>query len=618
MHFWSLHSFPEIVELRSRRFAALDEATQKAIAVRIRKRPPRTPGPKKTEADRIETARLYWAVRELKRIEIAGGVLPGRDKDWQDSMIDRFPELIRMARIDEGFLGSAEARWVPPNPDRRFDLITGVHRLTALESALSSARGGWDDDPAERATDWIRQEGDPERLLADLESIADGGATFSRVWERFGWAHSPLQAPGEDAAHRDLSEEAGRVLALLARLPEETIRQAIEGISYWLDSWKRQVVFLPTGLTVWLRVWPIAIEATNAKQPPDEEIDLSTVSRSSDEHEPIDLDTLNTPAGRLVGVFLVACPNLEENNYPFSVNGALRTMRDTIVAATRRSGLIARHRMIESLPYFLRADPNWANEQLITPLMTDNAEALALWRAIARQTRFTDVLEIIGDAMAERAVDLRLGRETRRSLAFSLVIECLHAFREERSPAVPYARIQQMIRSLDDEVRAHAAEAIQRFIRDLSTRNENVSQPPSREQLFRASATPFLRNVWPQERSLATPGVSRAFADLPAASGDAFAEATAVIERFLVPFECWSLLEYGLHGQEDGEAKLLNINHAAKAEALLWLLDLTIGTSDGDVVPYDLADALDQVRKVAPKLAETPVFRRLATAARRS
>ena len=200
---------------------------------------------------------------------------------------------------------------------------------------------------------------------------------------------------------------------------------------------------------------------------------------------------------------------------------------------------------------------------------------------------------------------------------FSLIIECLHAFREQREPAVPYARIQQMIRSLDDEVRAYGAEAVQRFVRDVSASREGEPAPPSPEQLFRSAAVPFLQRVWPQERSLATPGVSRALAALPATAQEAFAEAVGAIERFLVPFECWSIIDYGLYGEQDGMPRLSSIDDHVKAAAFLRLLDLTIGTAEGSVIPYDLADALDQVRRVAPHLAEKQLCRRLATAARR-
>ena len=613
--FWNLYDYPEIAELRAKRFSEFDPHEQATLTARIRKRPPRNQWPRKDDKDRIENVRLYWTVRELKRIEIAGVSLSKRDKAWLDARIHVFPELVQMARLDEGFRNAPKGSWVSPNPDSRYDLLAGEERLKALEVALSSASGGWDDDPAGRAADWIRQPGNPLRVLVDLESIPDGGAAFARVWERFGWAHSPAMEQGEDAAQRDVPAETSRTLSLLDKLPETTIQQAIGGISHWLSAWEKLVVVLPEGFSVWLKVWPIAVDVTNEQQPVEEEIHLNTVAQSSDDREPMDLDTLNTPAGKLVGVFLAACPNLRGNNRPFDVDGVPRRMRDTIIAATGRSGLIALHRMIEALPYFLHADPDWTHEHLIKPLITDNAEAITLWRAIARRTHFSEVLKIIGGPMAERATDRRLGRETRRSLVFSLVIECLHAFREQRESAVPYARIQQMIRSLDDEVRSYGAEAVQRFVRDVSGSREGGH--PSPEQLFLSAAKPFLQIVWPQERSLSTPGVSRALANLPAAAREAFEEAVETIERFLVPFKCWSMVDYGLYGNEEGKPKLSSINNHAKTVAFLRLLDLTIGRAEGSVIPHDLADALDQIRKVAPDLAENQVFRRLATMARR-
>lgn len=614
--FWDLHDYPEIAEMRAKRFGELEPQEQEAITARIRKHPPRSLWPKKVDTSRVESVRLYWAARELRRIEIAEALLPKRDKVWLDARFDEFPDLVKMDRLDEGFSDTPKVRSIPANPDSRYDLLAGEQRLKALEAALSSARRGWDDDPAGRAADWIRQKGNPVRILADLESIPDGGAGYPRIWEQFGWTHSPETGQDKDAANRDLTTESICGLSLLAKLPEGTVRQAINGIAHWLSTWEKQLVTLPEGLGVWLKLWPIAEEVTNEKQPVQEDIQLDTVAQSSDDRDPMHLDTLNSPAGKLVGFFLAACPPLQENPCPFDADGSPRRMRDTITAATGSSRLIALHRMIQVLPYFLSADPDWTNDHLITPLKSDNAEAITLWRAIALRTRFSDVLTIIGGPMSERAIDLRLGRKTRQSLVFSLIIECLHAFREVRQPAVPYARIQQMIRSLDDEVRAYGADAVQRFVRDLSVSHEGL-EAPSPERLFRSTAAPFLQQVWPQERSLATPGVSRALADLPATAQEAFAEAVDVIERFLVPFECWSMIDYGLYGEKDGNPKLAGIDNGAKAAAFLRLLDLTIGTAEGSVVPHELADALEQIRQKAPKLAESQVFRRLAAAARR-
>jgi len=615
--FWDVHGFPEIAELRAVRFRDMNGGAQKVIVARIQKGPPRGHWPKKVDPAEVENARLYWSLRELRRIEVGGGVLPYRAKAWLDAQLAQFAELAEM-KIDEGFSGGVTFTRGEAKPDTKFDTLSGVERLRALEVALGTGRRGWDDDPAARANDWINQQGNADKVLADFESTNNGGDDFSKVWNPFGWAHRPRQHHGQAQQDGNLAEEAGRVLGLLNQLSDATLSTALEGICAWLDAWEKHAVKLPLALPIWLRLWPLAVDMTNRKPEESDEADLSVVARvADDDREPMDLYTLNTPAGKLVGVLLAACPSVPPGAQAFPVDSMERQMLDIVIAAEGRSGLIAKHRMIEALPYFLRAGPDWAQEHLIEPLLRDDGAALALWRAVARRTHFTEVLEIIGAAMAERANDRRLGRETRRRLVFSLVIESLHAFREDRTPAVPNQRVQQMLRVLDDEVRASAANAIQVFVRDLSSNPSPDRFSSTRDGLFRSAAAPFLREVWPQERSLATPGVSSALADLPATSGESFAEAVDTIARFLVPFECWSMINYGLYGDEGEAKKLAIIDDETKARALLKLLDLTVGTSEGAVVPYDLTDALDQIRSVATALVDDPVFRRLSTAARR-
>ena len=551
--FWDVQNFPEIGELRAVRFQEFDAATQQALVTRLRKLPPRGEWPRGMDRMRLSRARLYWGVRELRRIEIAGGILATKDKAWFMSEIVNFPELAQMKRLDDGFMGAPKATYVSPNPDTRYDELAGEGRLSALEAALGSARRGWDDDVSERAWDWMRQAGNAAALIPDLEASADGGAAFPRLWERFGWAHSPAAEMNGAKPQQQLTAEATHVLLLLDKLPAETIWQAIEGISQWISTWQDYAIKSPDGLAAWQRLWPFAVESTNTAQPADANLDLNLVARPPDDHEPMDLDTLNTPAGKFVGAFLAACSRIEGKENPFSHDGIARTMRDTVIAATGQSGLIVRHRLIEALPYFLRADPDWAEQHLIGALLEDSTDALSLWRAVARRPQFIDVLKVIGAAMVARAADLRLGRETRRSLVFSLVVECLHALNGNRAPAVAYAGIQQMIRALDDEVRTHAAGAIQQFVREISAPKRANETVPTPEDLFHRAAAPFLRDVWPQERSLSTPGVSKALADLPATSGGAFVPAVGAIQRFLVPFDTWSLLDYGLFDDDDGE-----------------------------------------------------------------
>lgn len=614
LHFWNLHAFPEIAELRAVRFGDLDLSAQTAIAKRIRKGPPRNFWPKKIEAAKIQSARTYQTVREFKRIEVAGGILPPDEHQWLNANLNQYNNLIGMD-LDEGLPMGPTAHWVQPNPDSKFDVMEGVARLRALEAAFLTSRDGGHNDPAQRANDWLQEPENIQLILCDLETSGNGGNDFPSVWNRFGWAHSPIKKDGNAIVTRDLEAECERVLRMLSLTSESTLSIAIQGISAWLDAWRTQIIASNLGFSVWEKIWPIAVDATNAETALADDANLDVTVRSADDdHAPMDLDTLNTAAGKLVNVFLATCGSEKS---VFAEGTISRSMRDAAISATGRSGLIVQHRFIEHLPYFLRADPAWAEKSLILPLIKDDEASVPLWRAVARRTRHSDVLKIIGNEMVERVNDRRLGREARQSLVFSLVIESLRAFREGDAPAVPNPKIQQMLRTLDDEIRASAANAIQQFVRELSTDRSEVVGAPSAAELFRSAAAPFIEQVWPQERSLATPGVSAAFADLPATSEEAFSEAVYTVERFLVPFKCWSLLDYGLYSVAGEVRKLSMIDSEEKASALLRLLDLTIGSSEGAVVPYDLTEALDQIRSISAELEKDPVYRRLSTAARR-
>jgi len=613
--FWDVGEYPEMAELRAVRLKDMATANQVAIVNRIRMLPPRHFWPRRgIDRQQIKRDQIHSALRELRRIQLGGAQLPADADVWMTSNAAEYPDVTGMYRLDDGAREAAVARWVAPNPDPRYGELSGEARLKALESGLSSARLTWLDNAGTRAEAWIQAAGNAEKVLSDLVLEPDGGSTFPRVLEQFAWSHKP-PSESEPAAERESVRQATAGLAVLRRLSKEAIRLAIDGVSHWLSTWGKWVVELPDGKDVWISVWPVAVEATNSQQETEEEPDLNTQVRTGGDSEPQDLDTLNTPVGRLLGTFFAACPNLSDVVNPFGTSLVLRTMRDQIMTSTGRSSLIARHRMIESLPYFLNADQDWAKEYLIGPLLADDGEAIALWRATARRLQFHDVLKIIGNSMSERATDSRLGRETRRSLVLSLVVEALHALRERRVPAVPFVRIQQMLRSVDDEVRAFGADAVPRFVNDMSSSQRPGESP---EELFRSSAQPFLQQVWPQDKSLVTPGVSKAFAGLPAVTRDAFAEAVDAIERFLVPFECWSMLDYALFGSEGENKKLFLINDQRKAEALIKLFDMTIGTAEGAIVPYDLPDALEQILSVAPRLANDKSFRRLATLARKA
>ncbi len=552
---------------------------------------------------------MYWAVRELRRIEIAGGLLPHRAVHWLKEKRSLFPHLFEMNRVDADFIGTPAAHWVPPDPDSRYDFIRGRDRLKALEIALSSQpdrlRGG--------AVDWMDQSENLKELIGDFESTSDGGAHYPRAWEQFGWLHSPqiFQTNNEG----DASSQANRVASLLIGLPDQTVLQSINGITQWLSAWQQQLAGNPQRIDLWMKVWLLAIKATELENTGDKEIELNA---NPDLDESRYIQRLNSPVGKLVGMFLNACPPFKHPERPFDSDASLRVMRDAIAHAPHEAKLVACQQMIEWLPYFLGADREWTVEHLIGPLLQDDKANLDLWRAVGRRTQSRQVLEIIGDKMIDRAIDRRLDRKVRQSLVFSIIVECLHSFRRQRGSAVSPVKVTQMLRLVEDEIRAYAAAAVGRFVGDVSkTKEDSAIATPSAEELFHNSVSPFLRQVWPQERSLVTPGVSRSFARVPAGVPGAFSEVVKTIERFLVPFDAWSMMDYGLYGEKDGAKLISRVIAPSDAPALLSLLDLTIDDSERAVVPIDLGEALDQIRELSPGLTDTRSFRRLAALSRR-
>ena len=246
-HFWGLREFLEIAELRALRFVELDRETQRAIAARLRKLPPRNHWPKKADAAEVKNARLYWAVRELKRIEVAGGDLPPDARSWLEGRVGQFSELAEM-QIDDGFPGARMVPDVPPRPDDQYDALQDTARLSALEADLSSDPDIRYGGPATHANDWLQQPGNATLVLGDLEAVENGGDTFPNVWNFFGQAHAPEQPGTRDDPQHNLHGEAERVLRLLEKLPDGTLSAAIEGISQWLESWGNQVIASPSPL----------------------------------------------------------------------------------------------------------------------------------------------------------------------------------------------------------------------------------------------------------------------------------------------------------------------------------------------------------------------------------
>lgn len=617
--FWNLTLFPEFAELRALRFSNLDEEARQSIARRLQQGPPRDLWPRKLKAREVKNCQRHFIARECRRIEIAGGELPAELQEWVDMATGEFAYLLNMT-IDYGFRGRSERSSQPPSSESpgRYDNLEVEHRLRALDEDLASERRSWHDHRAVQANAWLQKPEHALLVIGDFEAAAGVKSEFSHVWDSFGRYHRPPQPQGEEP--REAQTEADRVLRLMGELSERALVAAIGGVSNWLQTWEKYVIRSDLGAAVWQRVWPISVEATNRVEAAagEKKFDAS-FGPDAEEETPSDVDTLNSPVGRLVSVLLRVMQSQVKDQERFADGHLLKQMRNQAMDTPGHSGLIARCLFVEELPTLLQTDPEWTKRNLVDVLSANNNEAILLWQYVAFKCLCTETLRIIGDEACNKLLDGRLNELARESLTDSLIVEGLYAFRDKRDMAVSDVKLSQMLRQADDEIRIHAARRIWIFQEDLS---KSAEHGHSAGNVFLSSVKPFLEQVWPQERSLGSPDVSRELSALPVLSGDAFADAVDVIARFLTPFDCWSMLDYGfdyaLSAAHRSATELSNVvDDEKKAQAFLHLLDLTIGESENATVPYDLSTALRQIEAQAPKLRSDPAFRRLSTAARR-
>jgi hypothetical protein len=604
---WKARQFPEIAELRAVRFSDLSEANQDSIVGALLRGPPAAIFRWRETIEERRHRRTGVIVCELTRIEAAAASLPPQALRWLSGRRSEFSEFVADT-ISSGFPRGASAEFIPPNPDAELDSLEGDALATAADTRLRIGGSSWS-GPASAVWDWLGGRGHALRLAQSLLSSTGSLERFGKAWNAVGQRFRPPSGEvGQASDLPDCLPSARQILHAILLLSDPVLEEAVGGLSDWLESWAphlRGETELPIAIA---RLWPFAAAAssrtTDATDYKEEE---------GAEAKRVAHDSLNSPVGDLAGAFLHACPNLAEIPRPFEASSDMRVVRDLIAETAGRAGIIARYRCTTALPYLMHADGAWAEAALLSRL-EDGPESDVLWHAVAYTPLRRNVMARLGRLMARRAVNGVLEMETRRSL----VERVCFAMLGDMWNGQPYADLlpdaQQMLRSIPDELRAHAALSVVRFIDDVArSRGES---PPAREEVFDRAIEPFLRDVWPQERAAVTPAVAEAFASIPAASGRRFPRAVSSLRRFLVPFEAWSMDDWGFQAADGDGLRDRIVVGVAEAAAALDLLDLTISRGADVRVPRGLDAILAVLASQDPALRQDPRFARLAALVR--
>jgi hypothetical protein len=605
--YWSITRYPEMAELRARRFGEFAAAQKAAIEDRILRLPPASMWARRVSKDDRRKYQHHIAVTELRRIIAGGGTLSAKAQAWLDDMAPKLDDPLVVDRVDAGFLERASARWVGDEAlPFQVSSLTPDKLLEDLESSLV-------DDP------WSRRNKGAETYITEnwssvlyaLESFPKVSARCPRIWQRIGYINRP--AVGADSAKQpEEIRKARDVLRVILKVPDSTIGAAVVGLADWVSNWARHLKRDQAFSALWLRLWPYAVTQTNANETQDTDFptDEAETKKQRIAKSRLADEALNTTVGRLMSAFLDLCPNLKDVPKPFA-GGQLRKMRDAAIKSEGNSRLQMLHRFMTSLEYMRNADQVWADRHLLRPLRESRPEEEEIWDAIARNPVLKPkTMRTIGKRMVEVVHSSRLPDETRAHLAERVVIRVLWDRMNGKVPSVKETEVQQMLRLCTDLTRAACGHILGNFVQRIK---DDRKSPEIR---FRNVVKPFLNEVWPKERSLCSRSLSDALANLPVKCEGAFADAVDTIERLLAPFDCWSLWEYDLYKGDVNEKEIRRIGGKKEAAALLKLLDLTIGSEEGAVVPTDLDKALAAIQQADANLIRDVRFARLLSLVR--
>ena len=610
--FWDADLYPEMSELRARRFKTLDLESKNKILDKIKLGPGKSFW-RRAEPEKIVAFKDYIVGRELKRIALAS------PESLDEEIVElvkvkeiKSPQLVQMISVDYDFRDGPHARFIPPSVNKSFDEIKGEARLDALKKALLAKRVGWEEDQAQSATNWISSEQNTRLLISDFILSKEKSFEYAEVFQPFFLAHRPPNANVEH--HRNLDHEYYSVVNMIKLMPVTMLKNNISNICYWANQWNNYLVNDEGFISLWDLLLPLAVEFTNTNLKDKNEVSLNVEAYPSKSDDSLDLDIYNSPVSDLTSIFFAKCSQQKNQGDLKDNKQQIQKIKMQLVSIDGIAGYVAKHRLVEFISHWFADDPDWTEKYLIAPLKADDRNALILWRAISRHQLSTEIIRKLDKFIVDNITNDKLNKNLRKNLAWSLVVEKVRALFEVRDSGISTNQLQQMLRLADDEIRCHVAGIVQRFI--LEVLHFDKTKKIKSDDIYNLIGKTFFNEIWPQELSLVTPTISKILASLPSAVPNLFDVVVNDLSRFLVPFNSFSLMDLGL-GDLGGSKNILLIDSKRKAMGLLRLLTLTIDESDGANIPYDLSVALDQIIFVSPSVAEDPDYQRLITISRR-
>ncbi len=592
VEFWRPGICPEIAEVRAVRWGDFPTASVARLEQRLLKGEPVKLIPKSVEKADRTNFRQHRIRIELQRIQSAGGQLSKKATRWLNKTIQQEgegPEVNLTSGFSEGVRMLRGERSTQPS----FDGVPSPKLLDELAGMIGD--GGWD-DRTQQASDYIAQH--PSKILALLEKAPESVAS-AKVWQAFGYGFRPSDPNVRpDIASVDDQDKvpiALRACQAIIKMGPVVLKRAIDGLASFANSWDKLLQERDEFIAMWLTLWPVAVTATN---------------ENADVSQPLADRAYASPVGQLLFA-LSGWPTVRAGDQPLAA-GPWPQILSAIAEATGEARLDAQYFLTRDIGYFYLADPAWTRTNLIEPLKTATPSgegALELWGAFgAGGLPGPEVLIELAEPLVAASISSELTAEVRGKLTQQVIFSVLFSAGDQQPSPISINLAQQVLRLGGDIVRREAIRAMYEFLK-----NDDDTEIGARFDLVAS----VFRDIWPKELTLSSRQVSEGLAELPAAAGPYYAEAAELVLPYLTPFDCWSLFDYGVLDSDAVEDRFALIDDRTKASAFLSILDKTIGSEEGAIVPNGLEGALLHIAKVSPKLEKDVRFQRLMTLSRR-
>lgn len=584
--FWVYHSCPEMAELRALRWSDVGPKAQQALERRIRRGRPRSLFSSSMKPEMMETAVRRTAVVELLRIRSSGGELSEATSNWLAEQVGLLPMAPVVEAATFGFDPGVIVTHGTPDPVSA-PADEGIDPLAVMRSAIGADY--WD-DASKVARAMVAK--DPGAAYSALIATPLAKEESAPLWEMLARFFRASESEEQKGYRERFEPVAEAMCSSIAALPEETLVGALGALTAWLNQWAATIK-PNTVVDTWLRLWPLAAIETDR-------IDPTIDSFENDVH--------GSAVSDLIHALFRICP---DNPKPgaFRKSPRFSKVLDEITKANGTSRLVVVYLMAQNIGYFYPVEPKWTMSNVIEPLRDAIGVALQTWAGLAfARSLPAEVMEFLGPGLVAVINGGALKDHSESNLVDLAFLSILFDRDLGRNGPIPTVLGQQMLRMGDDGVRVQAVDTMRQFLLD-----GGVAAVDRRFEVVRATFT----DLWPKEHSLRSRRVSDALAALPAAAKSHFAAMEAVISTHLTPFDCWSLWEYGVLGDDGDERAIKWVETKGDAEAFLDLLDRTVGDEEAAVVPHGLDSALVHIALKSKKLESDPRYRRLLTLARR-